>query len=87
MEFVTLAWPYLTYKINEFIKKCINETVLIQTTSGPIKGLQQKTQFGYEYAEFRGVPYAKPPIGELRFKVSSDLQCSNIFQESLGVTK
>lgn len=27
---------------------------------------------GEKYIAFKGVPYAKPPLGNLRFKVSSD---------------
>ena len=36
--------------------------MLITTTKGQISGIE--TEFGYVY---KGIPYAKPPVGELRF--------------------
>lgn len=43
---------------------------IFNTKSGPVKGIKFTSQ--YEQKEFyslRGIPYAKPPIGSLRFKV------------------
>lgn len=37
---------------------------------GHIKGIYQKTKNGREFSAFMSIPYAEPPIGELRFKVS-----------------
>lgn len=36
---------------------------------GDLKGVHCKTP-DLEYYAFKGIPYAKPPIGRLRFKVS-----------------
>lgn len=45
------------------------ETVIIKTSSGPIRGLKRKyVGTGNDVYEFRGIPYAKPPIGARRFK-------------------
>lgn len=45
------------------------ETVL--TFSGRVRGRLHRTFFDNKpYYAFRGIPYAKPPIRELRFKVS-----------------
>lgn len=42
----------------------------INTNSGQIRGKQNQTLFDkVPYFSFRGIPYAKPPIGNLRFKV------------------
>ncbi|XP_075978697.1 juvenile hormone esterase-like [Anticarsia gemmatalis] len=41
-------------------------TVTIE--QGTLQGGKSKTENGFEYFEFMGVPYAKPPVGELRFK-------------------
>lgn len=40
------------------------------TAYGKIRGSVQKSSEGIEFCSFKGIPYAKPPIGNLRFKVS-----------------
>lgn len=47
-----------------------NEPVLVHTKSGPVRGLRNTTIDRLGYISFQGIPYAQPPIGELRFKVS-----------------
>ncbi|XP_053606297.1 juvenile hormone esterase-like [Plodia interpunctella] len=37
-------------------------------SQGKLRGGICKTENGFQYYEFLGIPYAKPPIGELRFK-------------------
>lgn len=44
--------------------------VVISIAQGKLKGGETKTDDGVTYYEFLGVPYAKPPIGKLRFRVS-----------------
>lgn len=46
------------------------EQVIISTNQGKVRGLVQNDFFGNKYYSFRGIPYAKPPINELRFQVS-----------------
>lgn len=42
----------------------------IQTKNGYVRGLRKFTLFEKEpYYSFKGIPYAKPPLGTLRFKV------------------
>lgn len=46
------------------------EYKIVKTKSGPVKGQKKSTMFGNkEYFAYRGIPYAKPPVGPLRFKV------------------
>lgn len=52
------------------------DNCLIQTKDGPIFGLIEKIDDGVTY-KFKGIPYAKPPVGCLRFLVS--LNIINIF--------
>lgn len=45
-------------------------TVVIK--QGTLKGLHYQTHVSKKpYVSFLGVPYAKPPVKELRFKVSN----------------
>lgn len=46
------------------------DTCLIETSDGPIRGLIEKNEDGIYY-KFRNIPYAKPPLGPLRFRVSN----------------
>lgn len=41
----------------------------VNTKQGLLKGAMTKTLNGTKYYEFLEIPYAKPPIGNLRFKV------------------
>lgn len=40
----------------------------VETVQGIVKGVKRTTVWGDSYLSFEGIPYAKPPIGELRFK-------------------
>jgi carboxylesterase type B len=43
---------------------------VIESKSGPIQGTVETSREGRSFYAFRGIPYAAPPMGELRFKVS-----------------
>lgn len=43
-------------------------SVIMQTRNGLIEGIIQKNQNGESFYSFRGIPYAEPPVNELRFK-------------------
>lgn len=44
---------------------------IVQTQYGTIRGRENVTLFdGRIYYSYRGIPYGKPPVNELRFKVS-----------------
>lgn len=46
------------------------EYVIVETTTGRVRGITAITLFDENpYASFKGIPYAEPPIGRLRFKV------------------
>lgn len=42
---------------------------VLETPLGKLKGYTRRSRKGREYLAFYKVPYAKPPIGDLRFKV------------------
>lgn len=41
----------------------------VKLAKGKIKGQILKSRNGRSYYSYTGIPYAKPPVGELRFKV------------------
>ncbi|XP_036141334.1 esterase E4 [Monomorium pharaonis] len=45
-----------------------NSRIEICVQEGKLIGIVEKGVYGDYYIAFRGIPYAKPPIGELRFK-------------------
>lgn len=50
----------------------------VSTFNGQLRGRLHHTFFDDKpYYAFRGIPYAKPPIWELRFKVSFKLMYTN----------
>lgn len=46
------------------------DTTIVETSFGPVRGIKRTSAVGDQFFSFRGIPYAKPPVGELRFKVS-----------------
>ncbi|KAH8420855.1 hypothetical protein KR222_006890, partial [Zaprionus bogoriensis] len=45
------------------------QTAVVNTQYGRVRGLQRKTLYDEElYYAFEGIPFAKPPLGELRFR-------------------
>ncbi|XP_031628698.1 esterase B1-like [Contarinia nasturtii] len=47
----------------------------VVTKSGPIRGkLQSTIWLNKPYYSFRGIPYAKPPVGKLRFKAPEPIE-------------
>lgn len=48
----------------------IDEKPIIITGLGKIQGSALRSRLGVLFYGFRGIPYAKAPVGDLRFKVS-----------------
>jgi len=59
--FPTLCWSFVT----------IGRYNVIQSTDlGEIRGFLQKTRLGNHSQQFLGVPFAIPPVGDMRFMVN-----------------
>ncbi|XP_058827950.1 uncharacterized protein LOC131687876 [Topomyia yanbarensis] len=51
---------------------------VVQVTQGKVRGITRTLPNGSQYSCFRGIPYAKPPVGELRFKSPVALEKFNV---------
>jgi carboxylesterase type B len=49
------------------------ETVTVTVAQGALRGREQTSKCQKAYYSFQGIPYAKPPVGFLRFKVGARL--------------
>jgi hypothetical protein len=54
---------------------------------GRLKGHRLTTRKGREIFAFQGIPYAKPPVGKLRFQVRSTDVCLFCECKQTGVTR
>ncbi|PSN36673.1 hypothetical protein C0J52_16277 [Blattella germanica] len=41
---------------------------IVHAQQGPLQGVYQTSRYGRKFMAFQGIPYAQPPLGELRFK-------------------
>jgi hypothetical protein len=47
------------------------QNLTVKIEDGFIMGSVMKTRLGNDFYAFRGIPYAEPPLGDLRFQVSN----------------
>jgi hypothetical protein len=71
----TMWWFQLLLLI---VLKCVSNAQ-VTTPSGKIEGSTLTSRLGKTIYSFRGIRYAKAPISELRFKVSTTLLVRKIF--------
>lgn len=85
MNEVRVIWPAIlcigiicllcVFEIKSEIPNDDNQFCTVTTNNGRIRGKLNQTLFDQMlYYSFRGIPFAKPPIGNLRFKVNKQLQ-------------
>ncbi|XP_065346653.1 venom carboxylesterase-6-like [Cloeon dipterum] len=55
-----------------FISSGLAERPIVQTKQGVLEGVWQTSAKGAQYAAFMGIPFAQPPVGELRFEPPQD---------------
>lgn len=63
------SWMVFLIFTENISGKKTEKMATVKVSQGILKGGKSQTENGFVYYEFLGVPYAKPPIGELRFKV------------------
>lgn len=84
-DLFSFAWSYTNSRITDYYRHYFSEVVTVTTKSGPVKGYKISSSFDYRYINFVGIPYAKPPVGELRFKVCPPMSItSTIFLHESG---
>lgn len=57
--------------------------VEIKIHNGLVEGTTGVSRDGREFYEFLGIPYARPPVGELRFEVSQSQTSNRHFEFNL----
>lgn len=70
-----MAWIYfICLCLPSFIQiNCENTYKTVETENGTVRGILSETLYHQkQYYSFKGIPFAKPPVGELRFKVFFD---------------
>ncbi|KAJ9588465.1 hypothetical protein L9F63_018198, partial [Diploptera punctata] len=72
-EISILMWIF-SQTISGFINQRMSSTVTINIAQGALRGKEETTKAGFKYYSFKGIPYAKPPIGSLRFKAPQPLE-------------
>lgn len=60
-------------------------SVKVQLRQGVVRGCEEKLPNGRTYLRFSGIPFAKPPINELRFR--SPQKLDKFDQEEIDCTK
>lgn len=48
---------------------CMGNAHIVKVEDGFLRGEEAVSKNGRKYYEFCGIPYAAPPVGDLRFKV------------------
>ena len=66
---------HLDYILNLLIKIslisiCLCDEVKVSLENGSVLGITEQSHDGRNYFAFKGVPFAKPPVGDLRLEVS-----------------
>ena len=49
------------------------EGPIVEAPCGKLRGVTEKINNKIDFHAFKGIPYAEPPVGELRFQVSNSI--------------
>ncbi|EDV93366.1 GH19269 [Drosophila grimshawi] len=64
-----IRWRLKTieHKIQQY-RQTTNESVIADTEYGKVRGVKRFSIYDVPYFSFEGIPYAQPPVGQLRFR-------------------
>ncbi|XP_075163205.1 esterase B1-like [Haematobia irritans] len=63
-----VAMRTLEFKVNQWYNRLNDEDVIAQISTGQIRGSKWLSVYNKVYYSFERIPYALPPVGELRFR-------------------
>ncbi len=66
---VLLAYFYYNSKFGARKNKA--PSPIVRTKNGQLVGITSLSRDGKKFYEYNGIPYAKPPVGELRYEVNT----------------
>lgn len=61
--------PLLNVKFDSEVNNKVGDMVQVKVTEGILDGEKITNEICGTYYSFKGIPYASPPVGNLRFKV------------------
>lgn len=67
INFCLLSSRMVDFKVQQRRYRSKEKTI-VSTIYGPVKGVKRKSIYGDAYFSFEKIPFAKPPVGELRYK-------------------
>lgn len=72
---ITMWRPALLVFLLSIINCCIGTLgPVAHIDDGALQGRFMTTRYGREFSAFLGIPYARPPLGHLRFQVRNSLR-------------
>ena len=69
LAFISIVVVLVSIELRVYFST-LEKTGIVNTESGKLQGLLQLSRDGKQFASFYGIPYAEPPIRQLRFAVS-----------------
>lgn len=65
----SLVVLFISALVYGYLNNYFTEVVLVHTSYGTVQGFASISRDGKKFYQFNGIPYAKPPVGQLRFQV------------------